>query len=170
MLEQAIHTVPRIGMPALDGAMLPAEPLLDFRTFTSLRRMAAHQYGKQKIGRADFIKQLMLYLPEVAARIEESDFGVVHLEAGALRLATRDAIAEGDFVAVRRHLWQIAELFERADAELLAALRISYLEALFLDETSAAYRKARSLLSRPMENMLRQIEARWKKSRLLLEP
>jgi hypothetical protein len=156
---------PLTDLPVADGAMNPFEHLLDFKTFASLRRMVMHQQSKPLVKRADFMKIVTLYLPEVAARIEESDFGIVHLEVGALKLATREAIAGCDYATVRRHLSMIADLFDRADAELYDAIRISYLEGLFLDETSTAYMEARNMLSRPMENVLRQSELRLEKSR-----
>jgi hypothetical protein len=139
--------------------------MLDFKTFTSLRRMVSHQQDKPLIKRADFVQQLTLYLPEVAARIEESDFGIVHLEVGAMKLATREAIVRRDFTTVHRHFFLIADLLDRADAELSDAIRISYLEALFLDEPASTHAEARSMLSRPMENVLRQSELRLKKMR-----
>lgn len=159
-------TLPHSGLPVADGVMQPFEHLLDFKTFASLRRMVTHQQSKPLIKRTDFMKQVTLFLPEVAARIEESDFGVVHLEVGAMKLATRDAFANSDFATVRKHLFLIADLFDRADDELYEAIRISYLEALFLDEVSAAHIVARSMLSRPMENALRQAELRLEKLRV----
>ena len=149
--QRADRTVP-------DSVMQPFEHMLDFKTFASLRRMVMHQQDKPLIQRADFMKQVTLYLPEVAELIEESDFGIVHLEVGAMKLATLQAITLRDFAAVRRHLYLITHLFDRADAELYEAIRISYLEALFLDETSPAHMEARSMLSRPLENELRQAE------------
>jgi hypothetical protein len=157
--------LPLADLSVADGAMQPFEYQLDFKTFASLRRMVTHQHSKPLVKRADFMKIVPLYLPEVAARIEESDFGIVHLEVGALKLATKEAIAGHDYATVRRHLFLIADLFDRADAELYDAIRISYLEGLLLDETSTAYMEARSMLSRPMENVLRQSELRLEKSR-----
>lgn len=165
MISSPPHALPR-GNPVLaDSVMQPFENLHDFKTFASLRRMVTHQQGKPLIRRTDFMQQVTLYLPEVAARIEESDFGIVHLEVGAMKLATRDAFARSDFATVRRHLSLIANLFDRADTELYEAIRISYLEALFLDEVSAAHIVARSLLPQAMENVLRQAESRLEKQR-----
>lgn len=158
MITFPARVLPRNDLHASDDVVQPFEHLPDFKAFASLRRMVAHQQSKPLLRRTDFMKQVTLYLPEVAARIEESDFGIVHLEAGAMKLATRDAIVHYDFAAVRKHLSLIANLFDRADTELYEAIRISYLEALFLGETAAAYREARSMLSRPMENALRQAE------------
>ena len=66
---------------------------------------------------------------------------------------------------MHRHFILIADLLDHADAELSDAIRISYLEALFLDEADPAYVEARCMLSRPMENILRQSELRLKKMR-----
>jgi hypothetical protein len=164
MIPFPSRTLPRTDLPIAESVMQPFEHLLDFKTFASLRRMVTHQQSKPLLRRTDFMKQVTLYLPEVAARIEESDFGVVHLEVGAMKLATRDALARSDFTTVREHLFLIANLFDRADAELYEAIRISYLEALFLDEVSAAHIVARSMLSKPMENVLRQSELRLEKA------
>ena len=143
-----------------DGILQPFEQLFDFKTFASLRRMVSHQQSKPLLKRADFMKQITLYLPEVAARIEESDFGVLHLEMGAVKLAAKDAIVNRDFTSVRKYLTLVSEFFDRADAELYDAIRISFLEGLFLEEPSIAYAEARKMLSRAMENVLRQSELR----------
>jgi hypothetical protein len=165
MIPLPTQTLPRTDLHGADNALHPFEHLLDFKTFSSLRRMVTHQHGKPLVKRGDFMKQVTLYLPEVAARIEESDFGVVHLEVGAMRLATREAIVGLDFATVRKHLFLIADLYDRADAELYEAIRVSWLEALFLEECSLAFMEARSMLSRPMENALRQAELRLERSR-----
>jgi hypothetical protein len=170
MLPFPAHSLPNNELTASDGALLPFENLLDFKTFVSLRRMVAHQQSKPLLKRTDFMKQVTLYLPEVAARIEESDFGVVHLEVGAMKLATKDAIDNRDFATARKHMLLIAEIFDRADAELYNAIRISFLEDLFLDETSAAYLQTRAMLSRSMENVLRQSELRLEKRRGTVVP
>lgn len=166
MITYPIHTQPLNDPVVSDGVMQSFEHLLDFKTFASLRRMVSHQQSKPLVKRTDFMKQVTLYLPEVSERIEESDFGIVHLEVGAMKLATKNAIANRDFSTVRKHLFLIAEIFDRADAELYDAIRISYLEGIFLDETSSAYMEARSMLSRPMENVLRQSELRLEKLRV----
>lgn len=158
MIPMPTHTLPRTELPGTDQAAHPFEQALDFKTFSSLQRMVSHQHSKPLLKRGDFMKQLTLYLPEVAARIEESDFGIVHLEVGAMRLATREAIIERDFATVRKHLFLITDLFDRADGELYEAIRISWLEALFLGETSGAHFVARDLLPKQMQNALRQAE------------
>lgn len=165
MIPLPSRTLPHVDLSLSDSVMQPFEHLLDFKTFSSLRRMVVHQQSKPLIRRTDFMKQVTLYLPEVAARIEESDFGIVHLEVGAMRLATREAIIGHDYATVRKHLFLITDLFDRADAELYEAILISWLEALFVEEHSQAFMEARSMLSRPMENALRQSELRLEKQR-----
>lgn len=165
MIPFPSHTLPHPHLTVADGVLQPFEHLLDFKTFASLRRMVSHQQSKPLIKRTDFMKLVTLYLPEVAVRIEESDFGIVHLEMGAMKLATKEAFARSDFATVRKHLFLIADLFDRADAELYEAIRISYLEALFLGDTSAAHIVARGMLSNAMENALRQAELRLEKQR-----
>ncbi len=158
MIRFQSHTLPHAELTAPESIVQPFERLLDFKTFTSLRRMVARQHNKPLVNRADFMQQITLYLPEAAALIEESDFGIVHLEVGAVCVATKQAIAKRDFATVRRHLSLVADIFDRAEAELYDAIRISYLETLFLGETTTARMEARSMLSRPMENTLRHAE------------
>jgi len=165
MIPHISSALPLTKLPVADGKVEPVEHLLDFKTFLSLRRMAIHPQSKRLLNRVDFIRQVTLNLPEVAALIEESDFGIVHLEVGAMKLATQEAIVHVHFSTVYRHLNLIADLFEHADTELYDAIRISYLEALFLDETAAPYVLARRMLSRPLENILQQSELRLKKMR-----
>ncbi len=167
MITYPTPKLPRIDRVPSDGVLQPFEQLFDFKTFASLRRMVSHQQSKPLLRRADFMKQITLYLPEVAARIEESDFGVLHLEVGAIKLATRDAIASRDFASVRKYLMLVAEFFDRADAELYDAIRVSFLEGLFLEETSSAYTEARNMLPRSMENVLRQSELHLERLRAL---
>lgn len=163
MMTLPAPNLPFLDSLASDGVAQSLEQMFDFKTFASLRRMVSHQQSKPLLKRTDFLKQITLYLPDVAARIEENDFGVLHLEVGAMKLATKDAIANRDFASVHKHLVLIAEFFERADAELYDAIRISFLEGLFLGETSSSYTEARKLLSRAMENVLRQSELQLEK-------
>ncbi len=162
MLTIPSRALPPFNPVIAEGLSHPFEHMLDFRTFASLRRMASHQQGKRLLKRTDFLHQLTLYLPDVASHIEESHFGIVHLEVGAMTMCTKEAILRQDFATARRHFFLIADLLERADAELSAAIRISYLEALFLNETDLVYVQARGMLPRPMENALRLAELRLK--------
>ncbi len=137
---------------------------LDFNLFSSLRQSMhgrGHVMPVTIMGRGDFIHHVTLHLPEVASLIDESDFGILHLEMGAMKLATREAIVRYEFHVVRRHFSFIGYLFEHADEALYDAILVSYLEGLFLDETSPAFISARSLLTPSMENALRKAELRF---------
>lgn len=112
------------------------------------------------MGRADFIHHVTLHLPEVSARIEEDDFGVLNLEMGAMKLATREAILRYEFHTVRRHFAFIAYLFEHADNSLHDAIRVSYLECLFVGEETPEYENARSLLPRNLAEALKKLDLR----------
>jgi hypothetical protein len=153
-----MHTAYSHPLPRIDHTV---EHTFDLKTFISLRHMVAYAQRQPSVSHLDFIKLVTLNLPEVAARIEEDDFGILHLEIGALKAATKYSIDMGDYRTVRRHLLFIADIFERADTELREAICISYLEALFLDKTFPSYMEARSMLSRPMETALRRSELHW---------
>ena len=101
---------------------------------------------------------LALYFPEVAAMMDEGDFGVLHLEIGVLKLATLDAIIRRDWETVKKHFIFIADLFEHAGTELCNALEISYLGNLLYGETSINFAKARSMLPKPLTIALEKIE------------
>ncbi|MDH2916429.1 MAG: hypothetical protein PXX77_06060 [Gallionella sp.] len=123
----------------------------DFGAFSSMR-ISSH-------GRADFIYQLTLYFPEVAARIDESDFGILPLEIGVMTVATKDAIRRFDLYTVSRHFSFIGRLFDCADTELRNGIQIAYLENLLLGETSPAHVAARCLLPKSLKTALKQSES-----------
>lgn len=161
---------PAQPLPHLPAAARSSQTLAsDYATVSSLRRMALHQQPKPLILSSEFNDLILQHLPEVAAFLDESDLGYLHLEVGALKQATRKAFEQSNFASVRKHLLLVADLFERADASLYDALRISYLEALFLNETTAAHIVARGMLSAAMENALRQAESKLEKHRLELQ-
>lgn len=138
---------------------------MDFKTFCSLRRMVAHQRKQWAVGCADFMQLLTLHLPEVAEHVDESDFGYIHLEVGVLKLASHAAIQCRDTSELLRHLILVSDLFGRAEPALRDALRVSYLEALFMDETGPAFSAARCMLPNTMETMLRESEMRMQRMR-----
>ncbi|MBU0690148.1 MAG: hypothetical protein KJ850_04255 [Gammaproteobacteria bacterium] len=133
---------------------------LDFKTFCSLRRMVSHQRKQWVVGSSDFMQLLALHLPEVAEHVDESDFGYIHLEVGVLRIASRTAILCRDMSELLRHLILVSDLLGRADQTLHDALRVSYLEALFLGETGSETMVARGMLPKMMEDVLRKSESR----------
>lgn len=130
---------------------------LNYKSFNRLYRSFCLK--SQPInGHSRFASHLALYLPEVAERIDYDDFGILHLEVGALKLATRDAIAQGDWYTVGKYFAFVADAMEDAGTELLDALRVSYLANLFYGESSINYAKARSLLPELLSMALVQAE------------
>lgn len=137
----------------------------NFGVFSALRQKSQHRNRAEPVtvmGRADFIHHITLHMPEVSARIEEDDFGVLHLEMGAMKLATRDAILRYEFHTVRRHFSFIGYLLEHANKELHDAIRVSYLEGLFVGEMLPEFRNARSLLTANLEDVLQKAELRYR--------
>ncbi len=162
-------TLPSLSLVA--AGQMTAEFRFNFGIFAALRAKfhgRAHATPVTVMTRTDFIHHVMLHMPEVAARIEEDDFGILNLEVAAMKLATRDAIECYDFHTVRRHFSLLGYLLEHADKELHNAILVSYLEALFLDNASPEYLNARSLLSANLADALKRIELHFKvlKSRL----
>lgn len=141
------------------------KPAMDFKTFCSLRRMVSQQRRQEAVGSADFMQLLALHLPEVAEHVDESDFGYIHLEVGVLKLASHSAILSRNMSDLLRHLILVRDLLGRADQTLHDALRVSYLEALFLEETGAESVAARGMLPQMMEDLLRQSESRMQQGR-----
>ena len=112
---------------------------------------------------ARFASHLALYIPEAETRIDEGDFGILHLEVGALKLETRDAIARRNWNAVRNHFIFISMTMEDGAAELRYAIRISYLGSLFYGEVSLNHAKARSLLPRNLAAALAAVEEHYER-------
>lgn len=109
-------------------------------------------------GYSRFAGYLAIHFPEVAASIDEADYGVLHLEVGEFKLATRSAILKRDWPTVRMHFEFVDGLLESADADLHDAIGVSYLGNLFYRETSLNYAKARTLLPKRLAVALEIIE------------
>jgi len=147
-----------------DQGMAGQDFRFNFSVFSAMRQAMQVRRAVMPItimGRADFIHHVTLHLPEVSARIEEDDFGILHLEMGAMKLATREAILRYEFHTVRRHFAFIAYLFEHADHELHDAIRVSYLECLFIGEETPEYENACSLLPKNLAEALKKLELRY---------
>lgn len=134
----------------------------DFRTLSSLR-LALRSRSRPTAGRADFVYQLTLYFPEVAALMDEGDLGIMPLEIGAMTVATRDAVSRFDLLAVRRYLVFMGDVYERANAELQVGIQIAYLENLFIGETSYAHVEARCMLPRCLADALKKSESHFER-------
>lgn len=129
---------------------------VDFNSFSKLHKLA--NSARQRGTTSRFASHLALYFPEVAILIEEGDFGFLHLEIGALKLSSMNAIKHADWYTVRKHFNFIADMAEHVGQELLDAIRVSYLGNLFYDESSPNHFKARSLLPKPLVTLLEEIE------------
>ena len=110
---------------------------------------------------------LALHFPEVAATIDEADSGVLHLEVGALQLATRAAILQRDWPTVRTHFSFIDSVLEAADAGLHHAIGVSYLGSLFYGEMAINFAKARTLMPKRLGVALEIIERHYEEMALL---
>lgn len=105
-----------------------------------------------------FGEYLAIHFPEVVASMDETDFGVLHLEVAALMVATREAIARRDWPVVAGHFAFVDSVLETADTELHDAIGVSYLVALLYGETSLNYAKARTLLPKRLAHALEIME------------
>jgi len=144
-----------------DGADLNSRRS-EFIAFSELRKTLRDAGTTVRaMTRSDFVRHVTLHMPEVSAHIHEDDFGIAHLELGAMRKATRDAILAYELYTVRRHLSFIGYLYEHADDELRDAIQVSYLEALFIHETFPAYSRARRMLPATLDAALVKAEMRY---------
>lgn len=130
---------------------------LDYQSFCNLHRLVRLK-SLALDGNSRFASHLTLYFPKAAARIDEADFGILHLEVGALKLDTRAAILRHDWTTVIEHFVFVARMVETAGKELRDALHISYLGMLLCDEKSISFVKARSLLPKSLVVALEKIE------------
>ncbi len=130
---------------------------LDYKSFYDLRKLGCVKSLASACG-PHFTALLTEHLPEVAALVDEADFGVSHLEVGALKLATRNAIASRDWQTVQKHFAFVADLRADAGQELRDAIDVSYLGNLFYGELSLNHSKARSLLPKSLAIALEAVE------------
>ncbi len=130
---------------------------LDYRSFRHLHTLVRNR-PVSRIGLSRFASRLMLYFPEVAVNIDEDDFGILHLEIGELKLATRKAIAGSEWYTVRKHFNFIGDLFENAGNELRDAISVSYLGALLYGENSENFSTARRMLPEALATALENVE------------
>ena len=134
-----------------------APPGFDCQSLSSAHR-PAFLWATPAAYRCRFADFLAKHFPQVAASIDDAHVGVLHLEVGALKLATRNAIWTRDWPTVRTHLSFVDSVLEAADAELHDAVGVSYLGSLLYGETSINFAKARTLLPRRLAVALEIIE------------
>jgi hypothetical protein len=111
-----------------------------------------------------FADYLAAQLPDVAATIEQKDFGVVHIGVDALKQATHAAILKSDWSRVSAHFALVDSVLEFADAELHDVIATRYLISLFYNESSLNYAKARMLMPKRIAKALEIIERHYEES------
>lgn len=136
---------------------------LDYGSFRDLHRLVSDKPASN--GRESrFASRLMLYFPEVAINIDEDDFGILHLEMGELKLATRAAIIRGEWYTIRKHFNFVADLYGTGGPELRDAIRVSYLGNLLYGENSNNHERARAMLPASLSFVLRNLERHYKRT------
>jgi hypothetical protein len=109
-------------------------------------------------GTSCFSAYLTQHFPDVVAKVNTTGLGVLQFEAGALKLATQEAIQKRDWATVATHFAFIDNVLEAADIELHKTIGVSYLVNLFYGETSINFAKARTLMPKRLANALEIIE------------
>jgi hypothetical protein len=112
----------------------------------------------QRIDRDRFIVLLSEQFPEVAADIDDSSEGLLHLEMATLARATQTAIDNCDRDTVRRYFQFIDEVFQGAAPDVENAVNVSYLENLRFEGRKAGPAKARELLTPRLCQALAELE------------
>ncbi len=139
-----------------DAAVIPRFQL-DYHSFRRLHEVLSAKPAGGAV-KSRFACFLAIYFPEVAAHIEESDFGILHLEVGVLKVLSRHAIVKGDWDTLARHFAFVMALLESGGGELRNALSVSYLGSLFYGELNGNFAVARCLLPRRLARALESIE------------
>ena len=101
------------------------------------------------VDRDAFVAMLAERYPSIAADIDESMSGLLHLEMGQLARAAQVAISDEDTVAVREHFRFIDEVYRRSTPEVKNAVHVSYLERLSFDGKHGKRIRARESSPRP---------------------
>jgi hypothetical protein len=103
---------------------------------------------------ADFIEQLLTEFPELRDDVE-SEAGLLHNQMHAFTRLTNDAVAAGDYRALKRYFAFADRFFHHSDDFLENALSVSYLED--LDFTGRHGEGAEALLSAKLRQGRRQV-------------
>lgn len=141
------------------GTPVPSQPRppFDYNSYRDQHKLAALKLARAGAS-SRFVAGLAMHFPDVAASIDDMDFGVLHLEVAMFTHATREAIQKRDWATVRMHFDFVDRILEEADAELHDAIGVSYLGNLFYGETSLNYAKARTLLPKRLAVALEIME------------
>ena len=132
-------------------------PFRDLRKLASLNPFPVTE--KSRV--ADYLTR---HFPEVAASINTTNWAL-HVEIGAMALATREAISKHDWPTLSVHFAFIDNVLEAADTELHEAIGVSYLVNLFYGETAFDYAKARTLMPKRLAAALEIMERHYEELR-----
>jgi hypothetical protein len=115
------------------------------------------------VDRADFLTHLGERFPEVLARIDKYQAGLLHCEVGAFLSTVEEALDSGREWYVEQALRFVHESLGQADPELLNALEVSFLEGLALGEHTAERRRIlRDRAPRSLLERIREVHEFWK--------
>jgi len=115
------------------------------------------------IDREEFLRALATQLPEIAAKITDIESGLLHPEIAVVSQATHEAIEAQDWQAVATHFSFITEVFAEGTEAVKNAVCVSYLENVFLGETSVNHESARSMLPPILATALAELENHFEK-------
>jgi hypothetical protein len=113
--------------------------------------------------RSDFERLLTERFPAIAAEIDDFERGLLHLEMAVFARATCRAIDSGDAGEVQAHVGFVDWLLSDARPDLENAIRVSYLENVFLDSEDPRYVSARAKLSKRLQTTLTELEEHWRR-------
>ena len=110
------------------------------------------------IDRDRFLQALAKRFPEITANIDEIDSGLLHLEMAVVSRATSAAVNAQRWKVVASHLAFIEKVFSGGTEAIKNAVYVSYLENIFLAESSAGHMSARAMLPPRLANALVELE------------
>ena len=130
---------------------------------TSTLGAMPHTMTPSKIDREAFLQALTERFPEIAASISDIESGLLHPEMGVISHATRSAIAAHKWEAVKEQFEFIGEIFVGANDAVRNAVYVSYLENVFLGETSSDFKMARAMLPPVLNHAMSELEAHFER-------
>jgi hypothetical protein len=111
-----------------------------------------------RVDHGRFVALLRERFPEVAAQIDATSEGLLHMEMAALSRATQRAIDAQDREAVKRHFSFVDEVFRDGTTDVINAVNVSFLENLRFDGRKAGPTNARDLLPPRLRQALVALE------------
>ena len=106
-----------------------------------------------------FLQALAKRFPEIAANIDEVDSDLLHLEMAAVSHATQEAVNAQRWETVASHFAFIEEAFAGGTEEIKNAVYVSYLENIFLGESSSSHMSVRAMLPPELAKALVELQA-----------